>query len=291
MKLFTKIALVSAMAISANAMASQLQALDDETLSATTGQDGISIQISAPTSGSITIDKVNVHDTDGFGTATAGAITLGNHFDSANQVKVNLGAGTTIGVDIDAGKNASNAATLNVAITLPPSFSIDTGDIGVQGSSGSAADYGTADSLVGTNTKILDTMNIALGGTTLNVQLGHEEQGAMIKLTGTIANGITISNLALNDDNGAPIANGGTETAGSLNIGTLKITDSGVTSLGLNSDIDIDATGLIIKDNSTTKKDIIITRLGLGDVAGPKIGDVEVLGLSTTGMGIRVSGK
>lgn len=291
MKLFTKIALVSAMAISANAMASQLQALDDETLSATTGQDGISIQISAPTSGSITIDKVNVHDTDGFGTATAGAITLGNHFDSANQVKVNLGAGTTIGVDIDAGKNASNAATLNVAITLPSSFSIDTGDIGVQGSSGSAADYGTADSLVGTNTKILDTMNIALGGTTLNVQLGHEEQGAMIKLTGTIANGITISNLALNDDNGAPIANGGTETAGSLNIGTLKMTDSGVTSLGLNSDIDIDATGLIIKDNSTTKKDIIITRLGLGDVAGPKIGDVEVLGLSTTGMGIRVSGK
>ncbi|OUY07759.1 putative pilus system protein FilA [Acinetobacter populi] len=291
MKLFTKIALVSAMAISANAMASQLQALDDETLSATTGQDGISIQISAPTSGSITIDKVNVHDTDGFGTATAGAITLGNHFDSANQVKVNLGAGTTIGVDIDAGKNGSNAATLNVAITLPSSFSIDTGDIGVQGSSGSAADYGTADSLVGTNTKILDTMNIALGGTTLNVQLGHEEQGAMIKLTGTIANGITISNLALNDDNGAPIANGGTETAGSLNIGTLKITDSGVTSLGLNSDIDIDATGLIIKDNSTTKKDIIITRLGLGDVAGPKIGDVEVLGLSTTGMGIRVSGK
>ncbi len=43
MKMFTKIALVSSMAISANAMA--MQAMDDASLSATTGQDGINIGI------------------------------------------------------------------------------------------------------------------------------------------------------------------------------------------------------------------------------------------------------
>lgn len=39
MKLFTKLALVSAVAISSNAMA--MQAMDDAALSSTTGQDGI----------------------------------------------------------------------------------------------------------------------------------------------------------------------------------------------------------------------------------------------------------
>lgn len=43
MKLFTKLALVSAVAVSSNAMA--MQAMDDAALSSTTGQDGISIGI------------------------------------------------------------------------------------------------------------------------------------------------------------------------------------------------------------------------------------------------------
>ena len=43
MKVFTKLALVSAVAISSNAMA--MQAMDDAALSSTTGQDGISIGI------------------------------------------------------------------------------------------------------------------------------------------------------------------------------------------------------------------------------------------------------
>ena len=43
MKMFTKLALVSSMAISANAMA--MQSMDDAALSAATGQDGINIGI------------------------------------------------------------------------------------------------------------------------------------------------------------------------------------------------------------------------------------------------------
>ncbi|MCH4248459.1 MAG: protein FilA [Acinetobacter populi] len=297
MKLFTKIALVSAMAISANAMASQLQSLDDEALSAATGQDGISINISAPTSGSITIQKVNVHDTDGIKTTdvagstavNAGAITLGNHFTAGNLVKVNLGTGQSIGVDIDAGSVGTNA-TLNVKIALPTSFSIDTGDIGVAVSGGSTT-YGTAATSTTDAVKILDTMNIALGGTTVNVQLGHEDQGAFIKLAGTVTNGIVINNLALNDANGAPTANGGTATPGSLNVGKLTIRNAANANLTLDSNIDIDATGLVIKDNTTTNKTIIMERFGLGATTGAKLGDIELLGLNTEGMGIRVSGK
>ncbi len=53
MKMFTKLALVSSMAISANAMA--MQSMDDAALSAATGQDGINIGIGIS---KIEIDKV-----------------------------------------------------------------------------------------------------------------------------------------------------------------------------------------------------------------------------------------
>ncbi|WP_406612819.1 DUF6160 family protein, partial [Acinetobacter schindleri] len=84
MKKFTKLALISSMAISANAMA--MQAMDDSALSATTGQDGINIGIGIS---KITIDKLFIHDNDGLaangtvgttagsgGTGKAGAIVI-----------------------------------------------------------------------------------------------------------------------------------------------------------------------------------------------------------------------
>ena len=85
MKIITKLALVSSMAISANAMA--MQAMDDASLSAATGQDGINIGIGIS---KIEIGKVFVHDNDGLavangGTATAGAIVIqGNGKDNAD---------------------------------------------------------------------------------------------------------------------------------------------------------------------------------------------------------------
>ncbi|EOG3524649.1 DUF6160 family protein, partial [Acinetobacter baumannii] len=55
MKMFTKLALVSSLAISANTMA--MQSMDDAALSAATGQDGINIGIALGADG-ITIDKL-----------------------------------------------------------------------------------------------------------------------------------------------------------------------------------------------------------------------------------------
>ena len=65
MKIITKLALVSSMAISANAMA--MQAMDDASLSAATGQDGLNIGIGIS---KIEIGKVFVHDNDGLATTS-----------------------------------------------------------------------------------------------------------------------------------------------------------------------------------------------------------------------------
>ena len=69
MKMFTKLALISSMAISANAMA--MQSMDDAALSATTGQDGINIGLGISR---VTIEKVLIHDNDGYGSVGTGPV-------------------------------------------------------------------------------------------------------------------------------------------------------------------------------------------------------------------------
>lgn len=301
MKNFQKIALVSAMAFSANTMA--MQALDDETLSAATGQDGIAITISTPTTG-INIDKINIHDTDGITAAdlnaTAststedGAIILGNHFGGPG-FKLDT-AGGAIGLKIDAGATTNGEATLNVNVSLPNNLKITTGDIGVAASNGIGAVGGSTAG----ETKILDSMDVTLGATEMNIQLGHEEQGAMIKLSAEMVGGLSIDNIKLNDA-------GGAVTGGSLFVEQLKVTGAGGGNLELDMDIDIDAAGLVITDNTTTGNDIFMKGLYLGaaptaaPVAAPgtgftytggsRVGDIEMLGLNMSGTQIRISGK
>lgn len=76
MKMFTKLALVSSIAISANAMAALTQSTDAE-LSAATGQDGINLGIGIS---KIEIEKVLIHDNDGLNKYIAGgnAAVAGN---------------------------------------------------------------------------------------------------------------------------------------------------------------------------------------------------------------------
>ncbi len=76
MKKFTKLILATSVAFSANAMA--MQAMDDASLSETTGQDGISIGIGIS---KIEIEKLFIHDNSGLAkdtTATAGVIEIYN---------------------------------------------------------------------------------------------------------------------------------------------------------------------------------------------------------------------
>lgn len=70
MKKFTKLALVSSLAISANAMA--MQAMDDASLGATTGQNGINIGIGIS---KIEIDKLFIHDNSGLSATAKNTVT------------------------------------------------------------------------------------------------------------------------------------------------------------------------------------------------------------------------
>jgi len=114
MKGFTKLALVSAIAampVSGFAM----EAMDDSSLSAVTGQDGISITLGTNISADIII-----HDKDGYGAgnyAGAGAIVL-------SGFGLNLAGGNVV-VEIDAGAQAAGDAVLNIAVTTPANMTLD----------------------------------------------------------------------------------------------------------------------------------------------------------------------
>lgn len=256
MKLLTQLALVSAVAISSNAMA--LQAMDDAALSATTGQDGINVGIDAS---KIEIAKLHVFDGDGLavnpttgGSGKAGAITLNN------VVVTKTGTGNLADLVIDTDGSATAGATgkpfLNVAAAIS-ALKIDLGKIEVNNVTGTAGAYkpdaGSAE--------ILSGLTVNVGATTANIQLGNTPQGAMIKLNGSMIGGLQISNLALKD---ASTAGGGY-----IVLGGVKVTDSGSANLALDADIAVTPTGLAVTAmKSATGTDIYLTKVVLGGGAG-----------------------
>jgi len=298
MKLFPQLALVSAIAVSGSAFA--MEALNDATLSNTTGQDGITIAIKPPVknfdakinpttglgtsyftatggqAGVIDIDSVRIHDKDGeaslgFGTTgDAGAIVLDGF---------SLAGSAPIVVKIDADGNAG-APVLNVNVALPQTLVIRTGDISVAESNGIGA-------ALGNQVKVLDSMDIKMGAATLNIQLGNEAQGAMIKVAGSVDGGLVINNFKLNDAN----------SGGSIGIDSLTLIDTAGTALTLASDIDVVAGGLQITSTAATKLDVRMQDVRLGDfgtTAAPltpnSIGDVELIGIDTAGTVLTISG-
>ena len=95
MKKFTKLVLATSVAFSANAMA--MQAMDEASLSETTGQEGISIGIGIS---KIEIEKLYIHDNDGYsgagGTGAAGAIVI-----EANGKGATAAHGVVVGANYD----------------------------------------------------------------------------------------------------------------------------------------------------------------------------------------------
>lgn len=253
MKLLTQLALVSAVAISSNAMA--LQAMDDAALSATTGQDGINVGIDAS---KIEIAKLHVFDGDGLavnattgGTGKAGAITLNNVI----VTKTGTGNLANLVIDTDGGAG-TGAPFLNVAAAIT-GLNIKLGKIEVNNVTGAAGAYkpGTV------SAEILSGLTVDVGATTANIQLGNTPQGAMIKLNGSMLGGLSISDLAFKDASSA----GG----GYIVLGGVKVTDSGKADLALDADIAVTPTGLAVTAlKSATGTDIYLTKVVLGGGVG-----------------------
>lgn len=319
MKMFTKLALVSSMAISANAMA--MQAMDDAALSSATGQDGITMTID--TVSGISIDKLYIHDNDGLtalggitvtpanngpdglagtgddvaattraaaigdlgfgGTGTDGAISI----DSLSISKqVSGDTLLTLDIDSDAG-TGTDGAFLNIAASVA-AIDVSIGSIGV-GKSGTYSDTTGMRGATDVN-EIITGFDLSLGAISANVQLGATPQGAMILIDSALEGGLDITNLGIND------AAGG---------GKIFLDKIAVRGDGANGDVEVKAgisvtsNGLEIENKSTQGLNVYVAGVRLGDVDTTNattiantasIGDIEIQGLNTGGSTITIRG-
>ena len=259
MKILTKVALVSAMAISANAMA--LQSMDDESLSATTGQDGVTISLTGP----ISMDYLAIVDTDGVGasgtavhgitTSSAGAIVIGKE---GSGLTITPTGAINLVIDADGGNATGTGAgpVLNIAANLG-NTTINGVAISVANSDATGAVIGTSAGAVGSKrVEVLDLGNITLNGLSANIQLGSQPQGSLIKLNSTINGGLVISNLALKSG-----ANHG------IGLGAVTVKDGTGNNLTLALSLNTTDNGLEI--SGITPMNISASSLTLGNLTTP----------------------
>lgn len=186
----------------------------------------------------------------------------------------------------------SSEATLNANVKLAQT-DITIASIGV-GKAGTAA--GTTNIRRGVEANehvILSNINLTMGASDLNVQLGHQPQGAMIDLTGTVTGGITISGLTLNDNDGlggaaAGLGGAAAGVAGTLTLGTLKIVDANSLDLTASAKINIDQNLGLAVTLGNSQYDVYVNTINLGNT--PSIGDVEIQGLDLHGSTVFVQG-
>lgn len=292
---FKKLALVTAM-FAATSGAYAMEAMDEEALAATTGQDGITVTISA--ANNLTLNQI-IHDKDGVAATTnqGGAIVIG---DVGTSVTPNGGmvvdfsgadnlygtaddVGVSLIIDADGGDAAGSAPYLNVGVSLSAGLKIATGDIRVASSAASAAGGGIG-SITQASTfsdPILNSMDITLGATTLNVQLGNEPQGSMINIVSTITNGVTIDNFALND----------ASSGESIGITQMVLRDATGSNLTIGDiDVDVEAAGLVVAINSLGTGGVYQSLAGVTLGSTPSIGDIEIIGLNLNGMTLTIAG-
>lgn len=262
-----------------------MQAMDEEALSETTGQDGLTITIEPPSAG-ITADIV-IHDKDGLaGIVGSGSTLLNSGAILFDGFALNPnGATSTISIVIDATGDALAAAgtdpQLNIDITLPGSTVISTGAVFVADSNGVGVAIGT------TQETILANMNITLlGATLINMQLGNERTGdSMINVSTTITGGLSISDFRLED----------ADDNGSINSDLITIKNQANADLTADVGVDATASGLQItmaQFGSGAGVNISMTSVGLGADGTPtnSIGDIDLLGLDLDGTTITISG-
>ena len=310
MKMFTKLALVSSMAISANAMA--MQSMDDAALSAATGQDGINIGIGISR---IDIEKVLIHDNDGLtnatlgGTSTAGAIVIkgnGTGLTATNGVVITapmLNATTVdntralashnladLTIDTDAG-TGTNGAFLNVAAAVS-GLDIYIGEIGVSASNAAGSTVRRGNDAANYN-KILSGLTIKTGIMNANIQLGAAPQGAMIVLNTTMQGGLEIKDLGIVDSStktGTADGTAGNRAAGQIYLDSIRVSDANANNLTVNAAVSVvgkeDTNNgylrIVTGSGATTPKtDMYIKGVHLGSQTAGSIGDVEVQGMQT----------
>lgn len=256
MKGLKKLALASAI-IAASSSAFAMQAMDDEALSAATGQDGLTINLDT------NISNIDLFwkDAGGFGTSATSDGTV-----AITGLGV-VGSGTVI--NIDAGTNTAGSV-LNIGVSIP-SLTVNVGKIYV----GDGALY-TAGTVATTATAVLSIDNsIVLNNLNTTVQLGNGS-AHLVEMTGTLGDIILTGGLTITD-----LAAG---YGGSIDLGTTTI--RGVSVNG--TTIDVTAGGLIISSGAQTNVSVEIDSLALGTATS--IGSVKLANIATGANTITVRG-
>lgn len=311
MKMFTKLVLVSSMAISANAMA--MQSMDDAALSAATGQDGLNIGIGIS---KIEIAKVLIHDNDGLattagGTGEAGAIVIkgnGTGATATNGIVITApmnAAGDALDtsralashnladlvIDTDKG-TGTNGAFLNVAAAVS-GLDIYVGEIGVSGSNAESTTSVRRGNDDANYNAILSGLTVKTGKTSANIQLGAAPQGAMIVLNTTMQGGLELKDLGIVDSStkqGTGAGTTGNRAAGQIYLDSIKVSDASGSDLTVNAAVSVvgkeDTNNGYLRiitgsGASTPATDVYIKGVHLGSKEAKSIGDVEVQGLQT----------
>lgn len=293
MMTFNKLALATAVAALSTTSFAALQQVDDSQLGAVTGQEGITVSIS-PDANGMKIKQVFIHDNDGVGsgnhgvtTSSAGAIVIGDGTNDGVTIK-----GGKIELAIDADGNAAKPV-LNVNAKLNASSTgyteISLGQVSV-GQSGTAPDLTSTTATIRrgatNNAKILNGLDVKLGTTSMNIQLGNQPQGALVVMNSTMTGGLKLDNLELVD------ADGGTTTPaaeGVVKVDSLKVTDANNANMSMNGNINIDSVnGLEV--TMTNNLDLYVKGVHLGTATAPSIGDIEVNGLNMGTSTISIKG-
>lgn len=282
-----KLMLASAIAaVSTSSFA--MEAMDDSSMSATTGQDGLTLTLATQLS-----MNMYIHDNDGFTGATdSGAIGI-------KGIGISNGAGGNVGLSIvvDAGANVATAPVLQVGVSTTTNTSLALGTLTVANSNRSAASLIGADwGVTSESGTLMNLGTLSFGATTdlLKIQMGSElaAQGAWMRLATTLNGGLTITGFSLNDAGGA-ITGGG--IAGDLQV----VNTAGGTNLTADLKVDANTTGLVLGlttlgvagTGAGTGMDVRLANLKLGDTLGATtVGDIEIIGLNLNGTTITVAG-
>ncbi len=297
MKLFTKLALVSAVAVSGSAMA--MESMDDSALSSTTGQDGISIGLKIS---KIAIENLYIHDNDGLATGTAATPAVGNPGDPGYTPAVpasatyglggtgKAGAITITGTGsatINGGANATDglviaANTDNAGAYILPSHNF--ADLTIDSDAGTGANG----AFLNIGAKV-SGLKIYVGKIGVAKSNAVQASGAVRGIDTTASNntiinglslstGITSANIQLGaTPQGAMIVvngtmNGGLQInnlgivdnagGGQITIGKISLADHGGTDLSTNAKVSVTPDGLAITAMETAS-DLYISNISL----------------------------
>ncbi len=246
MKKFTKLALAASVALSANAMA--MQAMDDSMLSATTGQDGISIGIGIS---KVEIEKLFIHDNDGL------SENANNNIIGTTMTDVLAG---NAGVQVGGDRPIKGGTATPGAIVIKAN------------GKGATAEHGLV--ITANNDALLDTHNLL--DLKIDSDAGEGTNGAFLNIAAQVS-GLTINigeiGVTASGTQGAAVNSDGTVSASAIRRGgddnNYNAILSGLTlktgQMAANVQVGAAPQGAMIKLNTTMIGGLEIAELGLLD--------------------------